>query len=543
LDDRSPSDAREPGPLEIRAVAGSDADRLARFFARNRGTATSLQFSPFELTGARAREIAAATGGDHFFVATIDDEVVAMSMLRGFDEGYAIPSLGIVVDGAQQGRGIGRRLVAWTVERARAEGCATVRLSVYGDNAAALSLYRSLGFVERERRPVARGPATVDKLVMTLDLDAQPPRRAIPVGAPALVGREREYVLDCLDSTWISSSGTYVERFEREFARFCGADHAVACVNGTAAVHLALMALGLGPGDEVLVPALTFVASANPVRYCGARPVFVDSEPVTWNVDPRRLAAAITPRTRGIIAVHLYGHPADMDAIHEVAARHGLWVVEDAAQAHGASYRGRPVGSLGAVAAFSFYGNKILTTGEGGMVVTGDASLAQRARLLRGQGQEPGRPYWFPVLGYNYRLTNVAAAIGLAQLERADWHGQRRREIAAWYREELGGVEGLELSPEEPWATSAYWIFCAVLDEARFGPRDAAMRALADAGIETRPFFYPLHTLPIYADDHAGGSLPVAEDLGRRGINLPSSALLTRDDVAYVAGRLRSLAR
>lgn len=363
------------------------------------------------------------------------------------------------------------------------------------------------------------------------------------MGEPALVGREREYVLDCLDSTWISSVGGYIERFEVEFARYCGVRHAVACINGTAAIHLALVALGLKPDDEVLVPALTFVASANPVRYCGAQPVFVDSDPINWTLDPRRLESAITARTRGIVAVHLYGHPADMDAVHTVAARHGLWVLEDAAEAHGASYRGRPVGSLGTASAFSFYGNKILSTGEGGMVATDDAELAARVRLLRGQGQDPERRYWFGVLGYNYRISNIAAAIGLAQLERADWHTARRREIAAWYRDELADLEGLTLSPEAEWARSAHWMSCAVLDTDRFGGRDAAIVALAADGIETRPFFHPLHTLPIYAERHGGGALPVAEDLGRRGLNLPSSAMLSRDDVAYVAGRVRALAR
>jgi perosamine synthetase len=279
------------------------------------------------------------------------------------------------------------------------------------------------------------------------------------------------------------------------------------------------------------------------VRYCGARPVFVDSEPRSWNADPSLIEAAITPRTRGIVAVHLYGHPADMDAIAAIAARHGLWVIEDAAEAHGAVCRGRTVGSIGTIAAFSFYGNKILTAGEGGMVVTDDEELAARARQLRGQGQDPQRRYWFPVLGYNYRMTNVAAAIGLAQLECAEWHLARRREIASWYREELEGVPGLELSPQEPWASSAYWIFCAVLDEQRFGQRDAAMKALEADGIETRPFFPPLHTLPIYAADHDQRRLPVAEDLSRRGVNLPSSAQITREDVAYVAQRLRALAR
>jgi len=537
--------ARSDGPapeleLQLAPVAPSDADRLVRFFARNEGSET---FDPFELTAARARAIANHSGRDRYYLATLAGEVVAMTMLRGFDEGYEIPSLGAIVDRDHRRRGIGRRAMGWTLEQARADGCPAVRLSVYADNPEALVAIRSLGFVERERSRVSRRGDAVEKIVMSLELRGGGPPRRIPVGEPALVGHEREYVLDCLDSTWISSTGAYVERFEAEFARFCGTAHAVACANGTAAVHVALLALGLEPGDEVLVPALTFVASANPVRYCGARPVFVDSEPVTWNVDPARLEAAITARTRGIVAVHLYGHPADMDAILDVAARHGLWVLEDAAEAHGASVRGRRVGSIGRAAAFSFYGNKILTTGEGGMVVTDDAELAARARLLRGQGQEPGRPYWFPTLGYNYRLTNVAAAIGLAQLERVDWHLGRRREIAGWYRDELAGVEGLELSPQEPWAQSAFWVFCAVLDEERFGPRDGAIAALAADGIETRPFFYPLHTLPIYAAEHRGGPLPVAEDLGRRGLNLPSSARLTREDVAYVAASLRALGR
>jgi perosamine synthetase len=367
--------------------------------------------------------------------------------------------------------------------------------------------------------------------------------RRIPVAAPALVGREREYVIDCLDSTWISSSGQYLERFEAAFAEFCGVRHAVACCNGTVAVHLALLAHGVGPGDEVIVPTLTYVATANPVLYCDAQPVFVDAEPHTWNMDPQRVAEAVTPRTRGIVVVHLYGHPVDMDPILELAQREGLWVIEDAAEAHGATYRDRIVGSMGSVAAFSFYGNKIITSGEGGMVVGDDERLLSLVRQLHGQGQDPQRRYWFPIMGFNYRMTNIEAAIGLAQLERIDWHLQRRREIAAWYREELAGEEGIVLSPQASWARSAYWIVCAVLDERRFGSRDGVMEALAGAGIETRPFFYPLHTLPIYRDRHRGQAFPVAEDLGRRGINLPSSAALERDEVAYVCERLRALAR
>jgi perosamine synthetase len=365
----------------------------------------------------------------------------------------------------------------------------------------------------------------------------------IPVAAPALVGREREYVLDCIDSTWISSSGRYIDRFEAAFAEFCGVRHAVSCCNGTVAVHLALLAHGVGPGDEVIVPTLTYVASANPVVYCGGKPVFVDAEPRTWNMDPDRIAEAITARTCGIVVVHLYGHPVDMDPILELAEHHGLWVIEDAAEAHGATYRGRTVGSMGSLATFSFYGNKIITTGEGGMVVCDDDRLAKRVRQLHGQGQDPERRYWFPMVGFNYRMTNIEAAIGLAQLERLDWHLARRREIASWYREELAGEEGIELSPEEPWAQSAFWIMCAVLDRDRFGQRDEAMRVLDEAGIETRPFFYPMHTLPMYEQDNESKEFPVADDLASRGLNLPSSATLAREDVARVCAALRDLAR
>jgi perosamine synthetase len=367
--------------------------------------------------------------------------------------------------------------------------------------------------------------------------------RRIPVAAPALVGREREYVLDCMDSTWISSSGKYLTRFESEFAEFCGVRHAISCCNGTVAVHLALLAQGVGPGDEVIVPTLTYVATANPVVYCGAQPVFVDAEARTWNMDPERVAEAITPRTRGIVVVHLYGHPVDMDPILQLAEAHGLWVIEDAAEAHGATYRGRITGSMGSLATFSFYGNKIITTGEGGMVVCDDDGLAATVRQLHGQGQASDRRYWFPTVGFNYRMTNIEAAIGLAQLERIDWHLSRRRETIGWYREELAGEEGIELSPEAPWARSAFWIVCAVLDEQRFGPRDAVMASLDEAGIETRPFFYPLHTLPMYSAANEAKAFPVAEDLARRGVNLPSSATLTRDEVAYVCERVRGLAR
>jgi perosamine synthetase len=360
------------------------------------------------------------------------------------------------------------------------------------------------------------------------------PRRRIAVAAPALTGRELEYVTDCIRSSWISSAGGYIEQFEQAFADFCGVDHAVACCNGTAALHLALLALGAGPEDEVLVPTLSYVATANAVTYCGAEPVFVDSELETWNLDPDQLGATITPKTKGIVAVHLYGHPADMDPILAIAREHGLWVVEDAAEAHGALYRGNIVGSLSECAIFSFYGNKIVTTGEGGMIVTRNPDLADRLRLLRGQGQDPQRRYWFPIVGYNYRLTNVAAAIGLGQMEKVEWHIERRREVAGWYRENLSGHPLITFSPQADWAQPAYWMSCALLDGATETERDEVAASLEAEGVETRPFFYPLHTLPPYADRWRGLSFPAAESLAARGLNLPSHASLTRDDVQYV---------
>jgi perosamine synthetase len=364
-------------------------------------------------------------------------------------------------------------------------------------------------------------------------------RPFIPVAAPVLAGREKEYVADCMESGWISSSGKYVELFESAFAEFCGVRHAVACCNGTVALHVALVALGVGTGDEVIVPTLTFVATANAVTHCGARPVFVDSEPETWNLDPAQVEAKITPRTKGIIAVHLYGHPAEMDALRSIARRHGLFILEDAAEAHGALYKGRRAGSLGDVAAFSFYANKIIATGEGGMVVTNDDALAARVRLLRGQGMDSERRYWFPVIGYNYRMMNIPAAIGLAQVEQAEWHMGRRREVAATYKRLLRSATQLSWQTEREWTQHAYWMFTIILKEEMTDGRDGLMLRLQEGGIETRPVFYPVHLLPPYREAARGEEFPVAERLARRGVSLPTWAGLSLSDQSYVCERLR----
>jgi len=367
-------------------------------------------------------------------------------------------------------------------------------------------------------------------------------KKYIPVAHPCFAGNEKKYVTECLDTMWVSSIGRFISEFEKTFADFCEVEHAIACNNGTSAIHLALMAFDVKAGDEIIVPTLTYIASANGVRYCGARPVFVDSEPRTMNLDPARIEERIGPRTRGILAVHLYGHPADMDAIMEIAQRRGLFVIEDAAEAHGALCRGRKVGGIGQVNAFSFFGNKIVTTGEGGMVTTRDPELARKVRLLRGQGMDPERRYWFPMVGYNYRMTNIAAAIGLAQMEKVSEHTEGRRRVARWYNHHLAHLaDCVRLPIEEPWARHAFWSYAVLLEDNARLDRDTFMKSMAERGIETRPVFYPMHVMPPYRE--ADGSYPVAEDLARRGVSLPAHSLLSEEDVAYIATTMESLLR
>ena len=358
--------------------------------------------------------------------------------------------------------------------------------------------------------------------------------RFIPVSAPTLVGNEKRYVMDCLESNWISARGKYVEQFESAFAEFCGVKHGVSCANGTVALHLALLALGIGPGDEVIVPTLTFVATANAVRYCGATPVFVDCESETWNIDPGLIESRITSKTKAIIVVHLYGHPVDMDAVMSLADRYRLFVVEDAAEAHGAIYRGRVVGSIGHIGTFSFFGNKVISTGEGGMVTTNDQELARVMRQLKEQGMDPNRRYWYPVVGYNYRMTNITAAIGLAQVEKIEWHIQRRIELARWYQENLRSVPGLSWQAEKPQTRHVFQFFTIVMNGEVAQAREEVIAHLASRGIEGRPVVYPMHTLPPYRDSVHGQRFPVSERIASRGINLPTFASLGRANVDYV---------
>lgn len=356
----------------------------------------------------------------------------------------------------------------------------------------------------------------------------------IPVYEPLLKGNERKYVDECLDSGWISSKGRFVSEFENRFAEYVGVRYATAVSNGTVALHLALVALGIGPGDEVIVPTLTYIASVNAIRYTGATPVFVDSCMDTWQMDPEDVRAKMTERTKAIMIVHIYGHPCNMDGIMTVAHERGLFVVEDCAEAFGSTYHGHFVGTFGDVAAFSFYGNKTITTGEGGMVITNDEALHERVVHYKGQGLANGREYWHDVIGYNYRMTNICAAIGVAQLERADQILAAKRQIADWYAKALAGTR-VTMLREIGDVRSSYWMCSILVSLAE--EREPLRAVLLAGGIETRPVFYPVHTMPMYCDKNERH--PIADSIGQRGINLPSGPGLTIDQVSQITDIIR----
>jgi perosamine synthetase len=358
--------------------------------------------------------------------------------------------------------------------------------------------------------------------------------RSIPIMEPYLQGNELAYVTDCIRTNWLSSQGKYVSEFEARFSDICGGAHALTVCNGTAALHLALMSLGIGPGDEVIVPDITFAATANAVIHAGAVPVFVDVSPVYWGIDPALIEAAITSRTKAILPVHLYGHPCDMDSILEIARNHSLKVIEDCAQALGATYKQKPVGSMGDAGCFSFFGNKIITTGEGGMVVFKDPAAHDRATIIRDHGMSREKKYWHEVVGFNYRMANIQAAIGLAQLERFDEIVIKKRGLEKAYIEGLSGFAGIVMPPSEKWAASICWLFTVLIDIDTYGDRDSLIHKFRLNGIDTRPVFYPLHQLPVFKPYLRAECFPVADKISSRGINLPSSVNLEEEEIVRV---------
>jgi perosamine synthetase len=357
--------------------------------------------------------------------------------------------------------------------------------------------------------------------------------KQIPIAEPWLGSNERQLLSECVRTGWVSSQGRFVGEFEDAFASYCGVKYGVATASGTSALHLALACLDVGPGDEVIVPTLSFIGTANPVTYCGATPVFVDSVPDTWNLDPAAVKRAITRRTRAIIVVHLYGHAAHMDEILALAHRHGIPVIEDACEAHGGEYRGRKVGSLGTVGCFSFYGNKIITTGEGGMVVTNNGAIAENARLLRDHGMSKKKKYWHAHIGFNYRMTNIQAALGVAQMKRIESVIERKRRNAAIYNSLLKELPGLVLPQEAPWARHVYWLYTILIEDRFKSSRTSVIKDLAAQGIETRPVFYPITSMPPYRN---GGRqrFAVAEKISKEGLSLPSSPLLQEDCIRRI---------
>ncbi len=363
--------------------------------------------------------------------------------------------------------------------------------------------------------------------------------KPVPIWEPWLGPKERLLLNECVTTRWVSSLGRFVGEFERAFAGYCGVKHGVATASGTAALHLALACLDIGPGDEVIVPTLSFIATANPVMYCGATPVFVDSLADTWNLDPAAVEKAVTRKTRAIIVVHLYGHPAHMDELLAISRRHGLHLVEDACEAHGGEYRGVKVGSLGTIGCFSFYANKIITTGEGGMLITDNGSIADKARLLRDHAMSPKRKYWHSQIGYNYRMTNMQAALGLAQMERIERVLVRKRQHAHLYNSLLRKVPGITVPREATWAKHVYWLYTVLVEDRYNLSRKKLMKALALRGVETRPTFYPISTMPPYRNGNLRFS--VAERISKRGLSLPSFPLLkekTIREICRVIGEL-----
>jgi len=365
----------------------------------------------------------------------------------------------------------------------------------------------------------------------------------IPVNEPLLDGREKELLAQCIETGWISSDGPFVAEFERIFAAYIGARHGIAVCNGTAALETALFAAGVSQGDEVIMPAFTIISCALAAIRLGAVPVLVDAEPDTWNMDVSQVEARLTSKTKAIMPVHIYGHPVDMDPVLAIAKKHDLVVIEDAAEAHGAEYKGRKCGSLGHISAWSFYANKIITTGEGGMVLTSDPKMAERAASYRNLCFRPEKRFYHTELGQNFRMTNLQAAIGVAQMDRIDEFVRIKRRLGEHYREGLSKIKGIKCQVEKPWAKMVYWMYCIELDRALGLDAEAMMKELGKKGIGTRPFFLGLHEQPALHDLglFKGENYPVTERSSRQGLYLPSGLTLTEKQVDEVVAAVSAV--
>lgn len=368
----------------------------------------------------------------------------------------------------------------------------------------------------------------------------------IPVCVPWLPGNEKKYVLDALETNWISSTGTYIDQFEKKFSEFCGVHYGVSCSNGFASLHLACIAIGLKKGDEVIVPTFTMSAPVNAVIMTGATPVFVDADKETFCIDVHKIEEKITSRTKAIIAVHIYGHPCAMDRIMHLARKYQLKVIEDAAEAHGAEYHTKKCGSISDIGCFSFYANKILTTGEGGMAITNNQAYAEKMKKIRNYAFEQPR-FLHREFGLNYRLTNLQAAIGLAQTENVKMLVEARKNIGEKYNEFLQGTKGLVLPVEKENCKNVYWMYGVVLTKVVKKSREEILNRLKEKGVDTRTFFIPMHKQPVFTErkvenaPDCAGLYPISEALGRRGFYLPSSSNLTQEKIRSIADTLKEV--
>lgn len=364
----------------------------------------------------------------------------------------------------------------------------------------------------------------------------------IPLCVPEIRGNEWKYIKECLDTNWVSSVGSYVNKFELEFQKYINAKKAVVTMNGTSALHLALLILGIGEGDEVIVPSLTFIASVNVIRYVGAEPVFVDVCRDTYCMDISKVEELITEKTKAIIPVHLYGHPVDMDPLMELAKKYNLYVIEDATEGLGALYKDKPVGTIGHIGCFSFNGNKLITTGAGGMLVTNDEELGEKAKFLSTQAKvvNENKAVYHDEIGYNFRMPNILAAMGCAQLENIEEYIQAKRKNANHYNELLKDVEGITLPVEKEWARNVYWLYSIIVEDEYGINRDTLIKRLYNAGIESRPFFMPIHKMKPYRN-YKHGDMCITEELAEKGLNLPSSVGLKRDEIIKVCQTIKNL--
>lgn len=447
-----------------------------------------------------------------------------------------------------------RALLDWGEEHLLPQ---SISLRVFSDNGRAIAFYRALGFVEDRRLPLRRHQQEGSILYTArAEGDTAPPDKEflrmvyaphrpvdgsemILTAGPSISAREASYALDAARFGWNRQWSGYLRRFESAFADYIGVKHALATSSCTGALHLALLGLGVGPGDEVIVPDITWVATANAVVYTGATPVFADVQPGSWCLDPASFESLITPHTKAVIPVHLYGHPAEMDEIMRIAGRHGLRVVEDAAPSIGAEFRGRRVGTFGDLAAFSFQGAKLLVTGEGGMLVTDDSDLFERVQLIWDQGRDPHRTFWINQIGWKYKMSNIQAALGLGQIERADEQIEAKRRIFSWYAQELDGTPGLRLSREEPWARSICWMTSIEIHESTGLSRNALMSELKKRNVDTRPAFPAISQYPMWPRPQT--PQPTALRIGRQAINLPSGVRLRHEQVEYVSRCVREI--